>query len=97
MKSFSTWTQEKRDQKIPRSEIPIIIIHWLHVHYYGGRLTIADLRAFLEPRLRSSLHSREAVTTWLNEAWDWMNVEDKKQPGRSGALLAEYFQLQVAA
>ena len=100
MKSFqaennSRYTQ--KDTKIPSGEIPYIILHWLHEHYYGGGLTPLDLRKYLESKLRQGVYEQDVVAVWIKRAHYWEQAMEKAIPGRVDALLAEYFTLRIAA
>jgi hypothetical protein len=86
-----------RDTKIPSGQIPLIILHWLCVHYYGGGLTPMDMRKFLEEKLRSGFYTREAVRTWIRSAECWQQQMDQKSPGAVNLLLAEYLGIKIAA
>lgn len=94
MKSFQFDTKKiVRDTKIPTEKIPQIIIHWYSVHYYGGTMTILDLRKFLESRLRNSFHSKEAVTAWIKNAEGF----EVLHPQLVSNLTNEYFQIRLMA
>lgn len=102
MRSFAFGQEPKRNTQIPQEELPWIIIHWCKEHYTfanvpGGTLPIPEVRAFLEPRLRGTLFDAEDVRTWLRQARNWVNAAEKHTPGSTSVMLAEYFNVEVAA
>jgi hypothetical protein len=97
MRSFSLQSDAVRDTPIPAGCIPMILLHWLHVYYYGGRITIPQFRTFLESKLRENLYSKGAVDQWVRDAQNWIDIQEKKQKGRHGELLEEYFDVNGVA
>lgn len=102
MRSFAFDQEPQKNTLIPNEELPWVIIHWCKEHYTyahlpGGTLPIPEMRAFLEPRLRGTLFSAEDVRTWLRQAHSWMSTAEKHKPGSTSVLLAEYFNVEVAA
>lgn len=100
MKSFgseASSTYNKRDTQIPNGEIPFILLHWLHEHYYGGGLTPLDMRKFLESKLRDTLYERSVVEVWINRAHYWRSTQDAYKPGFVDGLLEQYFHIKIVA
>lgn len=100
MKSFEAKVESRhalKDTKIPSGEIPFIILHWLHEHYYGGSLTPLDMRKFLESKLREGLYECDVVDLWVKRAHHWEKLVEHHHPGHVDTLLDQYFQIRVAA
>ena len=97
MASFVSEKSTPRDTKIPSGYIPLIILHWLCEHYYGGSLTPLDMRKFLEEKLRCSFFTRDAVKTWMRNAECWEQQLEHHHPGSMNKLLQEYYQIRIAA
>lgn len=86
-----------RDTKIPNEYIPLIILHWWDVHYYGGGLSPLDMRKFLESKLKQGLYSSDAVKTWISRALAWEHQLKMRDASSVSRFLAQYYQIALAA
>lgn len=98
MKSFSFGeTSVPTKIKVPSGHIPLIIAQRLYDDYYGGGISIYELRVFLEPKFRDELYPQDVVTAWIRKAEHFAAILEQKHPGSVNRILREYFQLQNAA
>ena len=79
-----------KDTQIPIEFIPLIISHWWDVYYKGPGFTVAELRKFLEDKLRAGLYSEDAVRTWIYHADGWRTQWYGICPRYVNSILEEY-------
>lgn len=85
-----------RDGKIPSGSLPLIILHWGHEHYQGV-FSPLDMRKFLEQKLRDGSFAPDVIQVWVNQSEAWAFLMDQQQKGAVDRLLAQYFQVHLAA
>lgn len=86
---------EIKDTVVPKEWLPLIILHRLSVDYYGGGITVLELRRFLEPRLKGGLWTRSGVMAWIRNAEGWKRLWDQKDPDHVPRLLEEYHSIRL--
>jgi hypothetical protein len=88
---------EVQDTPVPEEVLPLIVLHRFARDYYGGNLTILEMRRFLEPRLKSGLWRKSSVKKWIWDAMWWCFDWDAEDPEYISRLLEEYFSVRSVA